>query len=140
MAQNYIRKKYPAWRYKPDCQPVIVLNKDEDEKHLADGWARTPKVQAVEMLPEEMKENEESVKTVEKMVDGIAAMTNALLRLPKVRSKKDVQAVADLLNIDLRNTPFKLKEMKAKILAEAEKMPELAKFLEAQNEHSHTSH
>lgn len=147
--QPYVYRPYPAYRYKKDCNPVVVHTQAEDDKRLADGWRKTPKEQVFDGLPDSFKGGtEDEQKAVEKSVSTIiekgAGISNMLLRVPKSRRKKDLYVVGDMLGLDLDNSGYSLKQLKSVILEEAKKTGYLQEHLNAQehkeNEHSHTSH
>ena len=144
----YIYRPFPAYRYKKDCNPVVVHTQAEDDKRLADGWRKTPKEQAIDLLPDSFKggtDEEQSAikKAVSTVIEKSTGISNMLLRVPKSRRKKDLYVVGDMLGLDLDNTGYSLKKLKSVILEEAKKTGYLQEHLNAQeqeNEHSHASH
>jgi hypothetical protein len=149
MAQTpYIYKKFPAYRYKKDCNPVVVHTQAEDDKRLSDGWRKTPKEQVFDGLPDSFKGgNDEEQAAIKKSVSTViekgTGISNMLLRVPKSRRKKDLYVVGDMLGLDLDSTGYSLKKLKSVILDEAKKTGYLQDHLNAQeqeNEHSTTSH
>lgn len=114
MAQRYLFRPYPAYRYKTGETPVIVHTEAEDNTYLSKGWHKTPKEQILNEI-KELEVTDEVEKAVEKAVDATAAMTNMILRIPKCRSKKDLRFVAEQLEIAIPGDATTLKQMRAVI-------------------------
>lgn len=116
--QNEMFRLYPSYRYKGN-ESCIVRSKKEDEKLLADGWEKTPIKAFFAHLPDELKDDEEKIKVHTKVVEGVAAMSNLMLKLKGMRNRKQILAVAYELCIDVPNPDGKLKDIKEYILAQA---------------------
>lgn len=138
-------KAYPACRYKAGHKPMIVHNQAEDEIALSDGWAKTPLKDVLSELPPEITDNADVVEKIETAVNNVAAVTNMLTRINKVRSKKDLRWLAAELAIEIPGDGYSLKELRKMILDEARIHPDFSKLFKQDSqgqtyEHGATTH
>lgn len=137
-ARRVMFKAYPACRYKAGHKPIIVHNKAEDEMAISDGWAKTPVKNVLDELPPEITDNAEVVEKIETAVASVAAITNMLTRINKVRSKKDLRWLAAELAIEIPGDGYSLKELRKIILDEARIHPDFAKLFKDSKQSSNS--
>lgn len=126
-------KAYPACRYKSGNKPMIVKSKGEDELALSNGWAKTPIKDVLNGLPPALKDNVEVVEKLETVTDKVAAVVNMLVRIEKVRSKRDLRWLAAELEVEMPGDGYSLKELRKMILDEARIHPDFAAMYQDPN-------
>lgn len=106
-------------------KPVIVHNEKQDKELLDAGWRKTPIEQVLNdaLNNDSLKDlPEDQVKQVEDIVESVATVSNMLLRVDKVRRKKDLKMLCEQLDIVYPGDGYSLKQIKKFIKDEAKKV------------------